>query len=337
MMTRRQVLASLLGLLAAPAFGAEARPSTTTAQIRWEAFRNRFVTSEGRVTDTGNAGISHSEGQGVAMLAAAILKDEETFAGLWAFTRSLRRPDGLFSWKFVPGQGVADFNNATDGDLYITWALARAAENFGQSRYRDEAALTAAGVRKLCLVKDRHGVVLLPGAAGFHDGEKPPVVNPAYWVFPAFRACEALDPGAQWQQCFQTGLNLLDYAYFGRYQLPADWLTLSDPVAPWAARPARFGYEAIRVPLLLFWSGQLQHPSMRRFATYASQPGFPAWLGFDDKTQADYPAPLGFESVARLARAVDNAQAVNVPDVDTDYFSSSLTLLAVLALNDANR
>src|SRR5260370_24045012 len=135
-------------------------------------------------------GISHSEGQGIAMLAAATLKDEEAFVRLWAFTQSMRRTDGLFSWKYVPGQGVADLNNATDGDLYVTWALARASDSFGSPGYREEAARTATAIRKLCLVREAHGLVLLPGVQGFQSPDGTAlVVNPAYWVFPALHLC----------------------------------------------------------------------------------------------------------------------------------------------------
>jgi endoglucanase len=334
MMTRRQMLASMLGLLGASLVKGQDAPSRVLAQARWEAFKRRFVTADGRVVDTGNAGISHSEGQGVAMLAAATLKDEQAFTRLWSFTQAMRRSDGLFSWKYVPGQGIADPNNATDGDLYVTWALARASETFGKPAYREEAARTAVALRKLCLAPDSHGLVLLPAVQGFRpaDDKTPPVVNPAYWVFPALAVCSSLDANPQWQQCVQTGLNLLRYAYFGRFQLPADWVSLADPVTPWQARPARFGYEAIRIPLFLYWAGEFNHPCLQRFASFARKPGFPAWVGLDDKSQADYGAPSGFEAVAGLARAAVYGQSGTVPDIDTDYFSSSLVLLASLAV-----
>lgn len=336
MMTRRQVLASLLGLAGAAVVRAQGAPSPSLALSRWQAFSTRFVTNDGRVVDTGNAGISHTEGQGVAMLAAATLKDEAGFARLWTFTRTLRRKDDLFSWKYVPGQGVADANNATDGDLYIAWALSRAAEAFPHSGYAEEALRTAQAVRKLCLVDDPHGVVLLPGVQGFRAPEAGPatVVNPAYWVYPALAACARLDADDRWSQCIRTGLDMLGYAAFGRYQLPADWLSLSDPVTPWAARPARFGYEAIRIPLFLFWAGQYDHPCLKRFAAYARSQGFPAWVGFDDKTQANYSAPQGFEAVANLARHAVYQDTISFSDLDSDYFSSSLTLLVALAVTD---
>jgi endo-1,4-beta-D-glucanase Y len=333
MISRRHMLASMLGLLGTSLVKGQDAPPRTLAQTRWETFKRRFVTPDGRVIDTGNAGISHSEGQGVALLAAATLKDEEAFTRLWTFTQSMRRNDGLFSWKYVPGQGIADINNATDGDLYVTWALARASKMFGKSGYGEEAARTAQAVRKLCLVQDSHGLVLLPAVQGFRyaDGKTPLVVNPAYWVFPALTVCASLEADPQWQQCIQTGLDLLRYAHFGRFQLPADWLSLADPVTPWQARPARFGYEAIRIPLFLYWSGQFNHPCLQRFAAFARTPGFPPWIGLDDEAQADYCAPAGFEAVASLARAAVYGLPATVPELDTDYFSSSLVLLAALA------
>ena len=336
MMTRRHMLASLLGLAGATLVRAQGTPLPTLAQTRWHAFSARFIADDGRVLDTGNAGISHTEGQGVAMLAAATLKDEAAFARLWNFTRTLRRSDDLFSWKFVPGTGIADANNATDGDLYIAWALARAAQAFPHAGYGEEAVRTARAIRKLCLADDPHGVVVLPGVQGFRAPQAgtATVVNPAYWVFPALSACSLLDPDERWQQCIRTGLEMLGYAAFGRFQLPADWLSLSDPVVPWSARPARFGYEAIRIPLFLVWAGQHDHPCLKRFAAYARSQGFPAWIGFDDKTKANYSAPQGFEAVANLARNVIYQDSIAIPDLDADYFSSSLSLLSALSLTD---
>jgi endoglucanase len=351
MLTRREALMSFISLAMLPSLSprtayaaqgpaaASAAALTTGASVaqHWSVFRSRFMTADGRIVDTGNQGISHTEGQGVALLAAAACGDEQSFGRLWSFTRTLRREDGLFSWKFVPGQGIADTNNASDGDQYIAWALLQAARNFAKPAWREEAAGIIRALRQKCLVEESHGLVLLPGVNGFRvDAKAPPVVNPSYWVYPALAEFASIDDAALWGRCVQAGLNLANYAYFGRYRLPADWLSLTDPVAPWAQRPARFGYEAIRVPLFLYWTGQTGHACLSRFAAFAHAPGFPAWVDFDDRTVANYPAPPGFEAVAQLARAATTNVPVNLPDIDSDYFSASLTLLSSLAVAGRN-
>ncbi len=63
--TRRQMFGAGLALLAGNPAQAE------TAQRAWSEFRTRFLTADGRVVDTGNQGVSHSEGQGYGLLLAA--------------------------------------------------------------------------------------------------------------------------------------------------------------------------------------------------------------------------------------------------------------------------
>ena len=82
------------------------------------------------------AGISHSEGQGVGMLAAALFGDRAGFDNLavWTAEKLTRAYDPLHSWRYRPGDAnpVSDPNNATDGDLLIALALFTAADRWGE-------------------------------------------------------------------------------------------------------------------------------------------------------------------------------------------------------------
>lgn len=49
-------------------------------QKAWGDFKQQFVSSDGRVIDSTNKGISHSEGQGYGLLFAVYFNDRETFA-----------------------------------------------------------------------------------------------------------------------------------------------------------------------------------------------------------------------------------------------------------------
>ena len=99
-----RVMVLILALLAAfrttAATGAEG-PATLLAD-GWRQYKDRFVTSEGRVVDNANGGISHSEGQGYAMLIAERLDDRPTFEAIWQWTQSnlLIRGDGLAAWRW---------------------------------------------------------------------------------------------------------------------------------------------------------------------------------------------------------------------------------------------
>lgn len=128
MMIRRLLLVALALLLlgSRPVW---AQPGPVAAE--WAKYRDRFVTAEGRVLDTGNKEVSHTEGQGWAMLFAEAAGDRASFDKLWQWTRDnlQRRDNALFSWRFDPADGkapVADPNDASDGDILIAWALIRA-------------------------------------------------------------------------------------------------------------------------------------------------------------------------------------------------------------------
>src|SRR5699024_2190397 len=97
-------------------------------ELSWALYQQWHIQPEGRVVDDGNDGISHSEGQGYAMLLAAKLNSSGIFARLWSWTRNnlLIRDDDLAAWRYDPAKqpAVTDINNATDGDLLIAHALA---------------------------------------------------------------------------------------------------------------------------------------------------------------------------------------------------------------------
>ena len=131
-----------------------------------------------------------------------------------------------------------------------------------------------------------------------------------------------------------TTLNLLATARFGPERLPADWLWMGDPVKPWSQRPARFGYEAIRIPLFLAWSRQSSHPALLALAAHFKPAGFPAWVDLATPEVAPYAAPAGFQSVAALVRAQAFGTPPSFHPIDDDYYSSSLSLLARLAWQD---
>lgn len=45
----------------------------------WAQYKHRFLLPEGRIIDTGNHNVSHSEGQGFGMLLAVYNNDRPTF------------------------------------------------------------------------------------------------------------------------------------------------------------------------------------------------------------------------------------------------------------------
>ncbi len=338
MLSRRTVLAaSCAGLVAGPVRAGE------LDRAEWDAFKSRFLQPDGRVVDSGNQGVSHTEGQGWGLLFAEHCGDQAAFASIWGWTaRNLHRPrDALHSWRFDPGSTtpVADPNNATDGDLFIGMALSRAARRWDNAAYGGSATAIGHDVLRL-LVKQVGGrSLLLPGTQGF-SSEKDLVLNPSYYVFPALQELSPRVRSPLWDAVRRDGAALIAEARFGRWKLPPDWLQLnrsSGKLAPAPSWPPRFSYDAIRVPLYLAWS---RLTPLAGFQDYMAGNGAkpPAWVDLVTNESAPYPAPPGMLAVASLANAgAARDLPADFPLVAAapDYYSAALTLLARIAWRES--
>jgi endoglucanase len=235
----------------------------TLPSADWEAYRTRFVEDNGRVVDTANGNISHSEGQGYGLLLALAASDRRSFEQIWnfTFTELLIRDDGLTAWKWDPAAKprVTDRNNASDGDLLIAYALAKAGAAWQEPRYTTAATKLAKAIGKSTFSRSGRSLVLLPGAQGFGAGDRPdgPVVNLSYWVFETFPVLAALAPEYEWNRVWRDGVLLLQQATSGRVRLPADWISLQNGLQPKPADgfPPEFGYNSLRIPLYLLRAG----------------------------------------------------------------------------------
>jgi endoglucanase len=189
--------------------------------------------------------------------------DRQAFDRIWGWTRAnlMVRDDQLIAWRWTPNHrpAVSDMNNASDGEILVAWALAEAAELWAEKAYRASARRIAVELsRKLVLFKTPYGHLLLPGIVGFSKQERPdgPILNPSYYVFPAFQRLWLVAPEVDWSGLSQTGLDLVKDARFGPARLPSEWITMKDGKPALAEGfPAEFSYNAIRLPLYMAWAG----------------------------------------------------------------------------------
>lgn len=331
-----------------------AQPAAASGPEEWSAFKARFVTDDGRVVDIGNKSISHTEGQGYAMLCAAVFDDQPTFRLVWQWTRDHlpRRPDGLFPWRWTPAAGgggaVTDPNNATDGDIVIAWALARAAARWNDAGLRGESAALAKAILDAAVRRIGSLTVLLPGASGF-ERKDAVVLNLSYWIFPAFPALDAVAPSPLWAALGASGTRLIAAARFGTWELPPDWLQLaldgsperrlSQRLKPASGFPPTFGYDAIRVPLYLVWGGvagrEYLDPFVRLWSRYPSSADIPARIDLATGVASPYPLSRGGQAIVALVRRAAGSSSAMTPDIgllpSDDYYSSALLLLARIA------
>jgi endoglucanase len=360
-MTARLALAAgaMLAFCAAAAAGDARRTVPATAPINssrtevavprwletaWVGYRTKFIV-DGRVVDNVNR-ITHSEGQGYAMLIAVRASDQAGFETIWRWTRRelFVRPDGLASWKWeeTASPRITDANNATDGDLLIAWALIEAGERWQSAEHVDAARKILSAIGRRTVLQHEQGLLLLPAADGFREQEQPdgPVVNLSYWVFPGFERLKGLSPEIDWREIEATGFRLLRSARFGPMRLPADWTSLGAG-APQPAKnfPARFSYNAIRIPLYLAWAKTNQPGILRPFVGLwnESLDVGPFEIDLTTGSAMETFGGSGFKAISALvACAVDRRPLpASLRSVQIgNYYPTTLHILSLIAMQE---
>jgi endoglucanase len=180
---------------------------------------------------------------------------------------------------------------------------------------------------------------LLPGLRGFDHGDSI-TINLSYYAFFAFDELASLDSSPTWRILRDDGLDALDKARFGQWQLPTDWVDVrvargGEVFSP--AREMRFSFDAVRVPLNLVWSGLTNSPAVGSIARYwASFEGqsVPAWINVVKQEVSHFTETAGESAVREL---VLKATGTKIPNRNgsaargQDYYSVSLMLLSRIA------
>jgi len=341
-----------IGLLAGGLFGLRAEESSPPSGVPmwlrevWQTYHSTYAMPDGRIIDDGNEGITHSEGQGYAMLIAGRAGDKKNFDQIWSWTKANLwiRGDDLFAWAWNPASrpNVFDTDDASDGNMLIAWALLEAASRWNVENYRADAQLIINAVARRNVVPTRYGPTLLPGSRSFGaaDREDGPVVNLSYWVFPALARFAQSNKAADWHAVIASGLELVQKARFGPRALPSDWISLSrDRLRPASGFPSVFGYDAIRVPLYLAWARPKDHKRIAIFEHVLTQPPFvpPAVVDVSTGEPRERLGGEGYSAIATMVQCVLN----DVPAGNTFlqvkrelYYPTTLHILSLLALSE---
>ncbi len=302
----------------------------------WSTFKQKFLTPEGRILDTANGNISHTEGQGWAMFSAMRANDMATFEKIFQWTqKTLKLPDSeLHAWRYRPNvaRPVDDPNPATDGELFIAASLYEAGKKWKKLSYSQTADRLTEEILARLVVESGPRLLLKPGLHGFDDQQEI-VVNPSYYAFPVFRILAQNAPHPFWIKIVADGLDLLEKGRFGQWQLPPDWLGVdknTQNLKPAAKRPARFSYDAVRVPLYLKWAGIEDVEAYKALQRYWTQyPYVPSYYDFQRREVSTAPAGTGPQEIARfIGASVAPATGPNA------YYDAALMLLIHIAQQD---
>ncbi len=232
----------------------------TTPWAEWRAFVDKHVEPDGRVVDFVNPDLrSTSESQSYGLFFALVDNDPVLFERILGWTRrnlSGGRPDlNLPAWlwgKAADGSWrVLDQNTASDGELWIAYALIEA------GRLWNRPGFVQAGREILALMRAAEivdlpgfGTMLLPGNQGFVQADRW-TLNTSYLPLFVFRRFAAVDPKGPWARLAERSVELV------RQSAPVgfapDWIAWNGRA--FVADPAKGltgSYDAIRTYL---WAG----------------------------------------------------------------------------------
>lgn len=325
-------------------------PAPPGPMDEWRLYKSRFVAPEGRSVDPLQGGRTTSEGQGYAMLLAVAYDDRPTFDALWRWTLANLSIEGetMFRWRWNPGAQEQERAHATDGDILIAWALLRASRKWNVKRYSDAA------IEKLKILQDPKLLVdvdgrryFLPGRFGFRKDDGSAVVNPSYYVFPAFQEFSEVNFHGAWGAQLDVGLRLIERSWFGEFGLPADWVRVSKDGSVAASNAdgapdgARIGYEGIRVPLHLLWANfadpKLLKPFRMAWTAERIDPQIPIEIGLPSGQVYTRSMGTGFRAIERAVNCAITTEPLPATfkiEPWDDYYSASLYLLTKLALRE---
>ncbi len=140
----------------------------------------KFIKYNSYVIDPYNHNRVTSEAQGYGLLYAYLTNNKKLFDSMWRWTKThMQRRDSLFAWNYNNGR-VIDYNNATDGDLFIAYSLLRASYKWHNVRYYEESRKIIKELKRYIL-EINNNMILLPGKHGFVK-ENGIEVFPAYYI-----------------------------------------------------------------------------------------------------------------------------------------------------------
>lgn len=346
-MRRRSVLTGACGLAACAALShvsSKAAGATLQQNLAdvWESWKLTHLEGTGRVVDSLQQGSSHSEGQAYGMLLATTFDDRRAFEKMetWLKVNLAVRPDSLSAWRWLPNEAerVPDTNNASDADIFRAWALLKASQKFSVAEYRELAQQIVIDLIASCIVeRDDIGAppLLLPAAQGFVTAAGF-IINPSYSM-----------PIAMSELARAFNLPILERAADGAVALLAklaqegpvpDWLEIvGDSHGPADGLSYNSGYEAMRVPLFLIWSGLKDHPAVRRYAQaqMRSPEGSVATV-FESVGGkiVETSSQAGYKSIAALSIcATQNLLGSDIPPyvASEPYYPGTLHIFAMIA------
>ncbi|MBQ3678645.1 MAG: hypothetical protein II929_03920 [Succinivibrio sp.] len=306
----------------------------------WDDYKKRYLAADGAIVDTGNSNISHTEGQSYGLLFSLYFDDRESFDKILAWTKQnlFNEEKGLYVWAYKRNESdpVADKNNATDGDLMIAWVLLEAGKKWKNKDYTKRGQKLLSVIQNTLIINFAKKQVILPGVNSFLENSFV-TINPSYYIYPALTGLYKHTYQKKWNEIAKDGKDIISAVRGRTVPITPDWLKMDltgnvDVSDRW---PARSSYDAIRVPLYLYWDNQ-NAPELAPWREWFSKfttTTTPAYVDVITGENANYTMTSGLLNVRKLVMGETVEEPV-FTDKD-DYYNASLSMLAYLAFNHA--
>ena len=241
----------------------------------WQAYRQKFITSAGRVTDLSANSVTTSEGQSYALLRAVWMDDEPTFDKVWAWTAKnlQRQSDKLFGWKWGTGdngkEGLLDRQTATEADQGRAFALRIGSEKWNRPEFATAAKQIIDDVWKIEVTVVQNVPYITAGdwAAKMTN----PRLNPSYFAPYIYRLFAASDTNKNhdWKAVIDSSYDVLKRSSeLSFVKLPPDWCTIDSTnglvTTEKEDKASDYSYDAMRVPWRMAVDFQLNNEPRAR-------------------------------------------------------------------------
>lgn len=174
-----------------------------TKAVSWQEYKEKYLKEEGYIIDPYNENRVTSESQGYGLILAVKNNDRQTFDKIYKWTKkNMQREDKLFSWHW--NGGIVDKNNATDGDLLISYGLLLAYKKWKDSYYQREFSEINSSLKRLTvniLTGNCIKSLLLPAAYGFSNEKYELIIYPSYYIDFALKELSRED--RDWNQVYK--------------------------------------------------------------------------------------------------------------------------------------
>lgn len=222
----------------------------------YDFYKQKFMSSDGRIIDYDRNDITTSEGQSYMLLRSVIIGDKEIFNLVYQWTKNnLQRDDKLFAWLWGKNSNgeykILDENSASDADVDIAFTLILAYEKWGDLKYMEEAIPVINSIWNNETKRINSHLILMPGVEQTSSDKIE--INPSYFSPYAFRYFQKYDDTHDWTCLIDSSYYYLDKVMNKTETgLPPNWFLIENEATGGQivfenSERSDFSYDAIRV------------------------------------------------------------------------------------------